>query len=152
MSLSHIIKICGLAVFSVCVFNNNTASAIDILTEKYNPFDYLDSADSGTKPEEHKLSESDIEAFSRNLANKATYWNLAAEDIQRLRNQGLGYEELIKVVLIARHAGKPIEEIVKRRNRGEQFRKICKRYKVDYEIIRTAAVELQSEVRIYGEQ
>jgi len=92
----------------------------------------------------------EIEIFSRNLAKAATYWQMNAEDIQMLRNKGLGYEELIKVVLISRNTDKPREEIVKRRSRGETFKKICERYGLDYKVISAQAKKILSEVKIYG--
>jgi len=92
----------------------------------------------------------EIETFSKNLAGAATYWQMSAQDIQVLRNKGLGYEELIKVILISISANKPKEEIVKRRNRGETFKKICKRYELDYKVIGFHAKKILSEVEIYG--
>lgn len=91
-----------------------------------------------------------VETFSKNLAGFATYWNMSPLDIQALRNRGLGFDELIKTVLISKDANKPVEEIVKRRNRGETFKKICGRYGLNYADVSSRAQKISSEVKIYG--
>lgn len=91
-----------------------------------------------------------IEPFCRNLARKVTYWEMTAQDLQILKNKGLGYSELVKVILMSKETTRTPAEIVKRRQRGESFKKICKRYEIDYVKIRKKTKEIMSEVKIYG--
>ncbi|OQA92545.1 MAG: hypothetical protein BWY26_00175 [Elusimicrobia bacterium ADurb.Bin231] len=92
------------------------------------------------------------EQFSINLAGYASYWHLDATEIQSMKEKGLGREELIKVILISVKTKKNYEDIIRRRNRGETFDKICKRYKIDYEEIRKEAKAIKKEVAIYGKK
>jgi len=92
-----------------------------------------------------------IEQFSKNLSQNLTWWQMTPENIQIIKNNGgLGFSELVKVILISKKINKPAEEIVKRRNRGESFLKICDRYKLDYTQIKTETKKILSEVSVYG--
>jgi len=109
-----------------------------------------DARDKDKDKKEQPVKE--IETFSRNLSRSVTYWQMTPEDVQALRNKGLGYGELVKVVLISIKSGKPRDEIVKRRNRGESFKKICERFGLDYDAVRADAEKILSEVEIYGKK
>ncbi|MEW6557921.1 MAG: hypothetical protein AB1349_11335 [Elusimicrobiota bacterium] len=114
-------------------------------------FIYLSAQESSTdsiKGQEQKSIT--IEPFCQNLSQAVTYWQLSAQDLQLLKNKGLGYSEVIKVILIAKKIEKLPDEIVKRRQRGETFKKICERYKIDYNQIKFETKKIKSEVKLYG--
>lgn len=87
-----------------------------------------------------------VEPFCRNLAQNVTWWQMTAEELQKIKNNGLGYSELVKVILIAKKIDKSPDEIVKRRQRGESFQKISERYKIDYTSIKEEAKKIRKEV------
>ena len=91
-----------------------------------------------------------IEPFCRNLSQNVTWWQMTAAEIQKIKNNGLGYSELIKVILISKKIEKSPDEIIKKRNRGDTFLKISERYKLDYDQIRSETKKIMSEVKIYG--
>lgn len=91
-----------------------------------------------------------IEPFCRNLEQAVTYWQMTAEEIQECKNNGFGYNELIKVILISKKAERKLEDVIKRRRRGESFEEISKRYKVDYAEIKKETKQIRSEVKTYG--
>ena len=104
------------------------------------------------KEKEEKKKIIIVEPFCRNLAKSATYWNMSGEDLQKIKNNGLGFSELVKTVLISKKINKPAEDVVKRRLRGETFIKICERYKIDYKEIQSETDKIMSEVKIYGKK
>ena len=87
-----------------------------------------------------------IEPFCRNLSQNVTWWQMTPEEIQKIKNNGLGYNELIKVILISKKIEKPPDEIIKKRNHGETFLKISERYKFDYSQIKNETKKIMSEV------
>lgn len=91
-----------------------------------------------------------IEPFCRNLEQSVTYWQMTAEEIQECKNNGFGYNELIKVILISKKADRKLEDVIKRRRRGESFEEISKRYKVDYAEIKKETKKIRAEVKTYG--
>ncbi|MBI5574244.1 MAG: hypothetical protein HY919_06805 [Elusimicrobia bacterium] len=91
-----------------------------------------------------------IEPFCKNLSQNVTWWQMTAEEIQKIKNNGLGYSELIKVILISKKIEKSPDEIIKRRNRGEAFLKISERYGFDYGQIKNETKKIMKEVKIYG--
>jgi len=91
-----------------------------------------------------------VEPFCRNLSTNVTWWQMTGAEIQKIKNNGMGYSELIKVILISKKIEKSPEDIIKRRNRGETFLKISERYGIDYAQIKSETKKIMSEVKIYG--
>jgi len=91
-----------------------------------------------------------IEPFCRNLSQNVTWWQMTAEEIQKIKNNGLGHSELIKVILISKKIEKSPDEIVKKRNRGDTFLKISERYGLDYGQIKNETKKIMAEVKTYG--
>jgi len=87
-----------------------------------------------------------IEPFCRNLSVNVTWWQTTPMEIQKIKNNGLGYSELIKIILISKKIEKSPEDIIKRRNRGETFLKISERYGFDYERIKYETKKIIKEV------
>ncbi|MFH0947432.1 MAG: hypothetical protein V1833_00320 [Elusimicrobiota bacterium] len=100
------------------------------------------------KEEKEKLLT--IEPFCKNLSQNVTWWHITAEEIQKIKNNGLGYSELIKVILISKKTEKAPDEIIKRRNRGDTFLKISERYNLDYSQIKNETKKIMSEVQIHN--
>jgi len=120
-----------------------------------NPFSQLDDdkfKEAEKKSKEKKPKPVIIEPFCKNLAESATYWQISAENLQIYKNKGLGYTELVKVVLISKKSGKTVDDVIKKRNTEETFKKICQRYNVDYEQIKVETKKIMSEVKIYGKK
>ncbi|HAX61585.1 MAG TPA: hypothetical protein DCX95_03360 [Elusimicrobia bacterium] len=99
------------------------------------------------KEEKEKLLT--IEPFCRNLSTNVTWWQMTAEEIQKIKNNGLGYSELIKVILISKKIEKSPDDIIKKRNRGDTFLKISERYGFDYDRIKNETKKIMSEVKTY---
>ena len=99
---------------------------------------------------EEKEKPMTIEPFCKNLSQNVTWWQMTAAEIQKIKNNGLGYSELIKVILISKKIEKSSEDIIKRRNRGETFLKISERYGFDYGRIKNETKKIMSEVKTYG--
>ena len=87
-----------------------------------------------------------IEPFCENLSQNVTWWHLTAEEIQEIKNNGLGYSELIKIILISKKTEKRPNEIIRKRNRGDTFLKISERYEIDYNQIKDETKKIMSEV------
>ncbi len=87
-----------------------------------------------------------IEPFCRNLSINVTWWQMTAAEIQKIKNNGLGYSELIKVILISKKIEKSAEEIIKKRERGDTFLKISERYGFDYGQIKNETKKIMKEV------
>ncbi|MFH1540404.1 MAG: hypothetical protein ABID79_00895 [Elusimicrobiota bacterium] len=105
-----------------------------------------------------------VEPFCKNLSQNVTWWQLTAEEIQIIKNKGLGFTELIKIILISKKTvqkncfaidkldkstqfeKKLPTEIIRRRNRGETFLKICSRYNLDYNDIKNETKKIMSEI------
>lgn len=98
---------------------------------------------------EEKEKPPTIEPFCRNLSQNVTWWQMTAEEIQKIKNNGLGYSELIKIILISKKIEKSPDEIIKKRNRGDTFLKISERYKLDYGQIKNETKKIMSEVKTY---
>ncbi|PIU82803.1 MAG: hypothetical protein COS68_07470 [Elusimicrobia bacterium CG06_land_8_20_14_3_00_38_11] len=98
---------------------------------------------------EEKEKPMTIEPFCKNLSQNVTWWQMTAAEIQKIKNNGLGYSELIKVILISKKIEKSSEDIIKRRNRGETFLKISERYGFDYGQIKNETKKIMSEVKTY---
>lgn len=82
----------------------------------------------------------------------ADYFKLDQKEAQILFEQGYGYGELIRVFLIAREISKPVKEIVKRRDRGETFKKICERFKLDFWEMDQQAEKIREEMNSAREE
>ncbi|MFH1258280.1 MAG: hypothetical protein ABII74_00445 [Elusimicrobiota bacterium] len=77
----------------------------------------------------------------------AGYFKLDQKEAQTLFEQGYGYGELIRVFLIARKINKPVKDLVKRRDRGETFKKICERFKLDFWEMDQQAEKIREEIK-----
>ncbi|MBN1384222.1 MAG: hypothetical protein JW983_04985 [Elusimicrobia bacterium] len=106
--------------------------------------EYRESKKEKNEKEKKKLIY--IEPFCRNLAKSVTYWEMTAEEIQECKNNGFGYSEVIKVILISKKADRKLDDIIKRRRSGDSFKKIAERYKVDYEEIKKETKKIRKEV------
>ncbi len=141
----------------IFIFACSAASALPVFSQDTNWDDfYLDRDSYGREEAREKEKKEqppkDIEQFSKNLSASVTYWQMSPGDVQALRNKGLGYAELVRVVLISVKSGKSRDEIAKRRNRGESFKKICDRFGLDYAGIKSESEKILSEVEIYGKK
>ncbi|MDD5687628.1 MAG: hypothetical protein PHE88_07345 [Elusimicrobia bacterium] len=123
--------------------------AIDDINQSGSVFDEFNDEYHNEKKEEVKKKPIVIEPFCRNLSQSVTYWQMTPEDIQVLKNKGFGYSELIKIILISKKTEKPLTDVVTRRNRGEDFKKICERYAIDYNEIKKETKRIKLEVIIY---
>ncbi len=74
------------------------------------------------------------------------YFKMENEKAQNLFEQGYGYGELIRIFLIVQKINKPVKEIAKRRDRGETFKKICERFKLDFWGIDQEAEKIREEI------
>lgn len=142
-------------VFSLLVLFSSSFLFAQFPANPNNPFNNFDEDRFKEKEESDKKKKPKpiiVEPFCRNLIEAATYWQMSAESLQIYKNKGLGYSELVKVILISKKAEKSVDDIVKKRNNGETFKKICGRYKVDYEQIKIETKKIMSEVKKYGKK
>lgn len=74
------------------------------------------------------------------------YFNQKDEDLQKLWNRGYGRNELIKLLLITRKAGKELKETVRQRDKDTKLSKISEQYKIDYNQILAEASGVRKEI------
>lgn len=100
------------------------------------------------KKEEKKIKKKVENFFIFELAER---FSLEEKKLNKLYNRGYGYLELIKIILIAKKADKPLEEIVKKRDKGKKMRKIAEEYQLDYQKIHLEALKIKDEIRSFSE-
>ncbi|HCJ67510.1 MAG TPA: hypothetical protein DHV62_09410, partial [Elusimicrobia bacterium] len=80
------------------------------------------------------------------LIELAERFTIEDKELNNLHNRGYGYVELIKIILISERADKPLEEVVKKRDKGKKMRKIAEDYKLDYREIYLEALKIRKEI------
>ncbi len=98
---------------------------------------------SPVKKKNRKINNRNEDPFLIELAGKFTR---EEKELHKLHNRGYGYVELIKIVLISEKADKLLEEVVKKRDKGNKMRKIAEDYKLDYREIYLEALQIRKEI------
>lgn len=81
------------------------------------------------------------------LVELAERFSLEEKDLDRLYSRGYGYTEIIKLILITKKTNEPLEEIVKKRDKGKKMRKIAEDYELDYWVIDKEALKIKEEIK-----
>lgn len=81
------------------------------------------------------------------IAALAERYGVSKDVLAGLRDEGMGWGEIGRLVAIAEKTGRPLEEIARLRRAGEGFNGIAERYKIGLGDIRRVAVEIEQEGR-----
>ena len=76
-------------------------------------------------------------------------FDMNEKDLNKLRNKGYGYTEIIKVIIISRDANVKLEDVVHKRDKKVLFKKIIEEYRLDGEKIEDEANLARREIDEY---
>jgi hypothetical protein len=83
--------------------------------------------------------------FIKALARR---FNASEDELTRLWYRGYGRNELIKLLLISREAGKPFRQVARDRERKERLSKIAGKYSIDYASLLDEAARVRNDLDI----
>lgn len=81
------------------------------------------------------------------ISRLAERYDVSRERLAELREEGMGWGELGRILAVAEKADRPLEEIAELRRSGEGFDRIMTRYKLDAREVRREAARIEREGR-----
>lgn len=80
------------------------------------------------------------------IVELAERFSVEEKELNKLHKRGYGYLELVKLLLISKKANKPLEEIVKKRDKGKKISKLAEEYELKYREIHLEAQKIREEI------
>ena len=134
--LSH-----SLAVYAepVILSDNADLFTLDVSTQ---------DKDSRLTKEQFDYAASVISRVKHRCDKIAERFNADAETLIDYRKRGLGYEELIRILIIAEESGGKLRDIARMRFGKASFERICSKYGVNLKSVRKKTAETMKSLEI----
>ncbi|MBN1823225.1 MAG: hypothetical protein JW803_02785 [Endomicrobiales bacterium] len=76
----------------------------------------------------------------------SSYFDTGIKDVHRLWRKGFGRNELIRMHLLVSLGGAEMTDIVKLRRKNTRYKKLCDKYKVDYDVLYEKSIQIRKHI------